>query len=45
LWERHRIEIPCINWGGRHFVRISVQGYTTQADLDALVAALEGELR
>lgn len=40
LWERYRIEIPCTNWGGRHFVRISVQGYTTQADLDALVAAL-----
>lgn len=45
LWDRYRIEIPCINWGGRHFVRISVQGYTTQADLDALVEALQVELR
>lgn len=44
LWERYRIEIPCIDWGGRHFVRISVQGYTTQADLDALVEALRAEL-
>lgn len=44
LWERHRIEIPCINWGGRHFVRISVQGYTTQSDLDTLVEALSEEL-
>jgi len=44
LWERYRIEIPCINWQGRHFVRISVQGYTTEADLEALVEALRVEL-
>lgn len=44
LWDRYRIEIPCIDWGGRHFVRISVQGYTTQADLDTLVEALRAEL-
>lgn len=44
LLDNHRIEIPCTAWHGRHFVRISVQGYTTQQDLDALVAALEEEL-
>ncbi len=44
LYERHRIEIPCLNWQGEHFVRISVQGYTTQAELDLLVAALAEEL-
>lgn len=41
LWEEHRIEIPGIDWQGRQFVRLSVQGYTTPADLDALLAALE----
>lgn len=43
LWDHYRIEIPCINWHGRHFVRISVQGYTTPGDLDALVEALRRE--
>jgi isopenicillin-N epimerase len=41
LYEKHRIEIPTIEWGGRQFVRLSVQGYNDQADIDALVRALE----
>lgn len=44
LWEQYKIEVPLINWNGRHFVRISVQAYTTQQELDTLVAALEAEL-
>lgn len=40
LFERHRIEIPVTTHGGRTFVRMSVQGYNTPADADALVAAL-----
>ena len=44
LWEKYHIEIPCINWGGRHFVRISVQAYTTQKELDTLVEALRVEV-
>lgn len=43
LWEDHRIEIPVVQWGGRTFVRISVQGYNTPAEADRLLAAL-GEL-
>jgi isopenicillin-N epimerase len=43
LWEDHRIEIPVVEWGGRTFVRISVQGYNTAAEADRLLAAL-GEL-
>ena len=35
-----RIEIPVIEWNGRHYLRISVQGYNTQADIDALVDAI-----
>ena len=40
LFERHRIEVPVTAHGGRHFVRVSVAGYTTEADLLALEAAL-----
>ncbi|MBK8163882.1 MAG: aminotransferase class V-fold PLP-dependent enzyme [Gammaproteobacteria bacterium] len=43
LFDRHRVEIPCIEWNGRQFLRISLQGYNTPADIDALLAALEVE--
>ena len=40
LFEHYRIEVPVTQHDGRLFVRISVQAYNTQADLDALVSAL-----
>lgn len=40
LYDEHRIEIPVIRWNDRHFVRISIQGYNTQSDVDALLDAL-----
>ena len=40
LYDEHRIEIPVIRWNERCFVRISIQGYNTPADVDHLVAAL-----
>lgn len=43
LLQQYRIEVPCIEWNGQHLIRISVQGYNTEADLDALVTAV-GEL-
>jgi isopenicillin-N epimerase len=43
LFEVYRIEIPCNEWQGQHFVRISVQGYNTAQDLDTLVEALTAE--
>jgi isopenicillin-N epimerase len=40
LYDEFAIEIPTVGWNGRHFIRVSIQGYNTQADADALVAAL-----
>jgi isopenicillin-N epimerase len=40
LWEEYRIEVPIIERNGRQLVRVSVQGYNTEADVEALVAAL-----
>ena len=45
LYEAHRIEVPVWNWNGRQLMRVSVQGYNTQADLNALVEALGSVLR
>jgi isopenicillin-N epimerase len=40
LSEQHHIEVPVTQHGGRSFVRLSVQAYNTQADVEALVSAL-----
>lgn len=41
LYDEYRIEIPCIRWNDRPFIRVSIQGYNTREDLDALLEALE----
>jgi len=41
LYSDYRVEIPCFQWKDRQLIRVSVQGYNTQADIDALLAALE----
>ena len=40
LMDRWRIEIPCFDWQDNTIARVSGQGYTTDADMDLLVAAL-----
>jgi isopenicillin-N epimerase len=40
LFRKWRIEVPVTGFGGRFFVRISVQPYNTRADVDTLVRAL-----
>jgi isopenicillin-N epimerase len=40
LYDEFRVEVPVIEWGGREFVRVSVQGYNTAEDVEALVKAL-----
>ena len=41
LYDEYQIEVPLTEWQDRQFIRISVQGYNTQEDIDALVRALE----
>ena len=40
LIDRFNIEIPCFTWKDRHIVRVSAQGYNSQADMDRLLDAL-----
>jgi isopenicillin-N epimerase len=40
MYNEYHVEIPMIDWQGCKGVRISVQAYTSQADLDTLVEGL-----
>src|SRR5215208_268587 len=41
LYDEHKIEVPLIQWQGRQFIRVSIQGYNSQEDVDELMHALE----
>ncbi|MFN2162247.1 MAG: aminotransferase class V-fold PLP-dependent enzyme [Candidatus Promineifilaceae bacterium] len=41
LYDTYCVEVPLVEWNGRDFIRVSVQGYNSQADIDALLAALQ----
>jgi isopenicillin-N epimerase len=41
LYDEYKIEIPLTQWQDKQFLRISIQGYNDQADVDALLRALE----
>jgi isopenicillin-N epimerase len=40
LYNDYKIEIPCIEWNNRHFLRLSVQGYNSEDDIEILISAL-----
>jgi isopenicillin-N epimerase len=40
LYDDFKIEVPIVTWNDDQFVRISIQAYNTQADIDALMEAL-----
>jgi isopenicillin-N epimerase len=41
LYDEYRVEVPVIDWNGRQLVRVSVQGYNTADNIEALVRALK----
>lgn len=41
LVRSFHVEIPCIEWQGRHLIRLSVQGYNSCEDIDTLLFALK----
>jgi isopenicillin-N epimerase len=41
LYNEYQIEVPLIQWQDRQFIRISIQGYNTQGDVDTLVDSLK----
>ena len=40
LYDEYRVEIPLTVWNDRKLVRVSIQGYNTHRDVDALLDAL-----
>ena len=40
LYDRFGVEVPIVDQNGTTFIRVSVQGYNNQSDVDALLAAL-----
>jgi len=44
LYEEYKVEVPLIQWRDKQFIRISVQAYNEQEDIDALSCALKSLL-
>jgi isopenicillin-N epimerase len=40
LLHEYRIQIPCLLWGDRQLIRLSLQGYNTPQQIDILIEAL-----
>src|SRR5215216_3935823 len=41
LYDEYKIEVPLTQWQDKQFIRISIQAYNDQADVDALVHSLQ----
>ncbi len=40
LYQAYRVEVPLVEWNGRVFIRVSIQGYNSPDDVAALLNAL-----
>ena len=40
LYDRHRVEVPVMDWEGGQYLRVSIQAYNTLADVARLIEAL-----
>ncbi len=45
LWEDFAIEVPVMAWKGKRLLRLSIQAYNAEEDVDRLTEALAGLLR
>lgn len=41
LYDQHRVELPVLAWKDKKMIRVSIQGYNTDRDVDMLVHALK----
>ena len=41
LYDDFKVEVPLIEWNDRQFIRISIQGYNDQNDVDILIRSLQ----
>jgi isopenicillin-N epimerase len=41
LYDEYKVEVPLVEWQDRQFIRISIQGYNSPEDVNALVNALK----
>lgn len=44
LYDEYKIEVPLVQWQDKQFIRVSMQGYNSHEDVDALVDALQNLL-
>ena len=44
FYQQFGVEVPFTHWRDRQFIRVSVQGYNTQDDIEVLLAALRTSL-
>jgi isopenicillin-N epimerase len=44
LYDEYQVEVPCYRWNAKPLLRISVQGYNTEEDIQALVNGLKNLL-
>ena len=44
LFEEFHVEVPITSWNNQSFIRVSVQAYNDQEDLEALIAGLKSLL-
>jgi isopenicillin-N epimerase len=40
LWEEFQVEVPLVDWQDRRFVRVSIQAYNSERDVERLVEGL-----